>query len=212
VTDSWLIRHERHSMREMFGPLIQGWTERHFGRYRNQVPPLRHHQPSEASRARDRTPGASIKELEVWLYIPDMNPLSPDLPSAQALADWSSASTSQNPIPHCLFRRAGSLRRGHPRGADGGQGPGSRACLGRCQSLRWPPVAWQGFSRHWRIPLPAVFLRRPAARQERPPPSLAGHRPDRRRSRPGMVLLRKRRRSPQCGSRRGLPRPSPHGL
>ncbi len=39
-------------------------------------------------------------------------------------------------ISHCESRRAGRLRRGHPRGADGRRGPGSRTCLGRRCYLR----------------------------------------------------------------------------
>jgi hypothetical protein len=44
-------------------------------------------------------------------------------------------------ISNCGLRRAGSLRGGHARGADGGHGPGLRACLGRRCQLRRQTVA-----------------------------------------------------------------------
>ena len=67
-------------------------------------------------------------------------------------------------IPCCGLRRAGRLRRGRPRGADGGPDPGSGACLGRPYRLRRPAVARRGGSRQCGLSVPAVQRRRTAQR------------------------------------------------
>lgn len=88
---------EPYSMWPVCGPVIQSWTNGYFRRYRDQVPPLWHHQSFEASRARTKAPRALIMRRErVWLYIPNMTP-STEFPCVPALADWSLASQSQNP-------------------------------------------------------------------------------------------------------------------
>ncbi len=65
------------------------------------MPPMRHDQSSEAGRARTGTPGASAKGKLVWLYLPpeclDRRMNSKASRFVLALADWSSASISQNP-------------------------------------------------------------------------------------------------------------------
>ena len=69
------------------------------GSRRNQVPQMRHGHPLEASRAHTRKPRASGRAIMTWLYVPHLTDPDPSKASrsALALADWSSASTSQNP-------------------------------------------------------------------------------------------------------------------
>lgn len=104
-------------------------------------------------------------------------------------------------ISNCGLRRAGSLRSGHARGADGRRGPGLRACLGRCCQFRWPPMARRGGYRPWRLSVPAFFHRRTQARRQRPKAPLAPRRTDRARGRTAPVLLRERRRAFTTGVR-----------
>lgn len=77
--------------------------------------------------------------------------------------------------------RAGQLRRGRPRGADGGPGPGGRACLGRRCHLRRPTVAWRGGYRLCGFPVSTILRRRQATRHRRRALALAGHCPCRSR-------------------------------
>ena len=76
-------------------------------------------------------------------------------------------------ISHCGLRRAGSLRRGPARGADGRRGPGSRACLGRRCQLRRPPVARRRGHRRLRA-IRASRSRSPAGGWRRPTPVISG--------------------------------------
>jgi hypothetical protein len=92
-------------------------------------------------------------------------------------------------ISNCGLRRAGSLCGGHARGADGGHGPGSRACLGRRCQLRRQTVARSGGYRPWRLSVPAFLHRRTQARRQRPKASLAPRRTDRARGRAALLLL-----------------------
>ncbi len=93
---------------------------------RCQVPAMRHHELFEAcghcaGEARIRPPGASHPRRQLlWLYIP--NTTHPEnrmtgstvFPCAPALADWSSASTSQNPDIELHVMSSGKLARRRP--------------------------------------------------------------------------------------------------
>ncbi len=116
------------------------------------------------------------------------------------------------PIPNCVSCRTGGLRRGHPRGADGRQGPGAGASLGRCCHIRRPPVARSGGHRHCGIPVPAVQRRGQAEGGKRPPPPLAPCRSHHRRGRTALRLPRECRPSSPPRLSRRRRRPGRHGL
>ncbi|PWJ17602.1 hypothetical protein SAMN05421539_106213 [Jannaschia seohaensis] len=115
-------------------------------------------------------------------------------------------------ISHCGSCRAGRLRRGRPRGADGRRGPGSGSCLGRRCHLRRPPLARRGGHRHCGLSVPAVLRRGQAQRRGRPAPPLAACRPDRRRNRAALRLPRERRPSSPPRFPRSRRRTGRHGL
>lgn len=119
----------------------------------------------------------------------------------------------RNPrISCCGLRRAGRLRRVHPRGADGRRGPGSRACLGRHCHLRRPPVAPRGGHRHCGLSVPAVLSGRQAQGCRRPAPPLAACRPDHRRGRAALRVPRECRPSSPPRLPRSRQRTGRHGL
>ncbi len=115
-------------------------------------------------------------------------------------------------ISHCVLRRAGSLCCGHPRGADGRQGPGYGTCLGRHYHLQRPPMAWHGGYPHWRLSVPAFQRRRQAPRRAGSPPSMAALRADHRGMPPRMGVSGKRRQSSQPRISRGQRRVGRPGL
>ncbi len=82
---------------------------------RDQMPPLRRHQHFEASRARPPSAMSVARKRRVWLYIPHQYLPSPfsGSPSVPALADWSSASISQNPDIELSVSSSGKHSR-HP--------------------------------------------------------------------------------------------------
>ena len=115
-------------------------------------------------------------------------------------------------ISCCGPCRAGNLRRGHSRGADGRRVPGSRACLGRRWNLRRPPVARRGGHRHCGLSVPAVLSRWQAAGLGRPAPPLAPCRPHHRRGRTTLRLPRECRPSSPPRLPRSRQRTGRHGL
>ena len=122
------------------------------------------------------------------------------------------ASPARQWISHCLLRRAGSICCGHPRGADGRQGPGSHTCLGRHYHLQWPPVAWSGGYYHWWISVPAILGQGQAQGDRRSPPSMAALRAHHQRVPTRMGLSGKRRQSYQHRLSRGPRRAGRAGL
>ncbi len=117
-----------------------------------------------------------------------------------------------SPISHCVSCRTGRLRRGHPRGADGRQGPGAGSCVGRRCLLRRPTVAWSGGHRHCGLPVPIVQRGGQAEGCKRSPPPLAACRPHHRRMHAALRLSRECRPSSPPRLSRGRPRPGRHGL
>ncbi len=115
-------------------------------------------------------------------------------------------------ISCCGLRRAGRLRRGHPRDADGRRGPGSGACLGRRCHLRRPPLARRGGHRHCGLSVPAVLGRGQAPGHRRSASPLAPCRPDHRRDRAALRLPRERRPSSPPRLPRSRRRTGRHGL
>lgn len=78
---------------------VPGEPRRRACAHRDQMPPLRRHQHPEAGRARTPSAMSVARRRRVWLYVPPRflpSPFSGSL-SVPALADWSSASMSQNP-------------------------------------------------------------------------------------------------------------------
>ncbi len=116
------------------------------------------------------------------------------------------------PISICVSCRTGRLRRGHPRGADGRQGPGAGSCVGRRCHLRRPPVAWNGGHPHCGLSVPTVLRCRQAQGRERSPPPLAACRPHHRRMRAALRLSRECRPSSPPRLSRGRRKPGRHGL
>ena len=117
-----------------------------------------------------------------------------------------------SPLPNCVSCRTGRLCRGHPRGADGRQGPGGGASLGRRCHIRRPPVAWNGGHRHCGLSVPTFQFGGQAKGRGRPPPPLAACRAHHRRGRTTLRLPRECRPSSPPRLSRGRRRPGPHGL
>ena len=77
---------------------------------RDQVPQMRHDQPTEACRAR-RTPRASNRRRsELWLYVPKMN-ASAACRSVPELEAWTSDCTSRSPDTRLCAMSSGTLTR-----------------------------------------------------------------------------------------------------
>jgi hypothetical protein len=115
-------------------------------------------------------------------------------------------------VPHCLLRRAGKLRCGHPRGADGGQGPGFGTSVGRHYHLRRSPVAWSGGYLTGRIPLHPFQRRGQTQGGRRPPAFMAALRAHHLRMPTRMGVSGKRRQSYQPRISRGPRRAGKAGL
>lgn len=122
-------------------------------------------------------------------------------------------------LPHCLprishygLRRAGSLRSSHSRGADGRQGPGSGACLGRPYYLRRPTVARRRGYPHCGLPVPAILGCWPPSRRGGSPTPMAARRPDHPGMRSPDRVPRKCRQSSAPRISRSRPRAGRYGL
>lgn len=115
-------------------------------------------------------------------------------------------------ISCCGLCRMGNLRRSHSRGADGRRVPRSGCCLGRRCHLRRPPVARRGGYHYCGLSVPAIFGRRPTARQRGSTPSLAACRPHHRRGRTALRLPRECRPSSPHRLPRSRQRTGRHGL
>ena len=104
----------------------------------------------------------------------------------------------------CGLRRAGRVRCGPPRGADGRPGSGSGSCLERSRDLRWQALErTRGYRLFW-LPVSAIKHRRRTKRNRGRPLALAPHQKNHSRSTTATRLPGERSGATQRQSRESL--------